>query len=265
MSFTLTNENYYSQEASMAYMSCSQWKSFRKCESMALAEIAGDYVRSESTALLVGSYVDSYFEGTLDIFKAQHPNIFKRDGSLKAEYMQAEQIIARIEQDPLFTKYMSGEKQRIMTDEIAGVPFKIKMDSYHPDKCIVDLKIVRDFEPMWSPEVHSKVPFVEFWGYDFQGAIYQEIERQNSGKQLPFFIAAATKEPVTDIEVMQIPQERLDYCLGIVKETAPRFHALKIGQLDDACRCGKCDWCKQTKILTAPIDYRDLGFIFKED
>lgn len=257
--FVLTNENYYTQEASLAYMSCSQWKSFRKCEDMALAEIAGDYVRPESTALLVGSYVDSHFEGTLDIFKAQHPNIFKRDGSLKAEYAQAEEIISRIERDKLFTKYMSGEKQRIMTGKIAGVPFKIKMDSYHPGKAIVDLKIVRDFQEMWSPEEHAKVKFVEFWGYDFQGAIYQEIERQNSGERLPFFIAAATKEPITDIEVMQIPQDRLDYCLEIVERTAPRFQALKLGIEENPCRCEKCDWCKITKILTAPIDYRNLG------
>ena len=254
----LTNENYYSQDANLAYMSCSQWKSFRKCEEMALAEIAGDYQRPASTALLVGSYVDSYFEGTLDAFKESNPAIFKKDGSLKAEYSQAEDIIKRIERDPLFSKYMSGEKQRIMTGVIAGVPFKIKMDSYHPDKAIVDLKIVRDFQPMWSPEEHAKVPFVEYWGYDFQGAIYQEIERQNSGKQLPFFIAAATKEAVTDIEVMQIPQERLDYCLEIVKDTAPRYQRLKLGE-ETAERCEKCDWCKQTKILTAPIDYRDLN------
>ena len=257
--FILTNENYYSQEASLAYMSCSQWKSFRKCEDMALAEIAGDYERPESTALLVGSYVDSHFECTLDIFKAQHPQIFKKDGSLKSEYAQAEEIINRIERDPLFMKYMSGDKQVIMTGYIATVPFKIKMDSYHPGKAIVDLKIVRDFLPMWSPEEHAKVPFVEFWGYDFQGAIYQEIVRQNIDKQLPFFIAAATKEPVTDIEVMQIPQERLDYCLDIVRETAPRYNALKLGKLEDPVRCCTCDWCKMTKLLSTPIDYRDLN------
>lgn len=257
--FVLTSENYYTQEANLAYMSCSQWKSFRKCEDMALAEIAGDYKRPESTALLVGSYVDSHFEGTLDIFKAQHPAIFKKDSSLKSEYAQAEDIIRRIERDPLFTKYMSGEKQVIMKGEIAGVPFKIKMDSYHPGKAIVDLKIVRDFEPIWSVEEHKKVSFVEFWGYDNQGAIYQEIVRQNTGLQLPFFIAAATKEAVTDLEVMQIPQERLDYCLEIVKETAPHYQALKLGKEEGAVRCGRCKWCKETKVLTAPIDYRDLG------
>lgn len=254
----LTNENYYSQDVNLKYMSCSQFKDFMKCEEMALARLSGDHKQSTSTAMLVGSYVDAHFEGTLDIFKAQHPEIFKRDGSLKADYVKAEEIIQRTERDKLFSKYMSGEKQIIMTGAIEGVPFKIKIDSYHPDKAIVDLKCMRDFQRVWDEEQHCKVPFVEAWGYDFQGAIYQEIARQNTGKQLPFFIAGATKENVVDICVMSIPQERLDECLQIVKALAPRYQALKLGS-ETAARCEKCDWCKETKILTEIVDYRDIG------
>ena len=263
MGFELTDENYYSQEANLAYMSCSQWKSFRKCEEAALAELAGDYQREVSTAMLIGSYVDSYYEGTLDKFKEQHPEIFKKDGSLKVDFAKCEEIIERTTKDKLFSKYMSGEKQVIMTGEIAGVPFKIKMDSYHPGKAIVDLKCMKDFAKVWDSESRAYVPFVESWGYDFQGAIYQEIVRQNTGEQLPFFIAAATKEKIVDIAVMSIPQDRLDYCLKIVEETAPRFNQLKLGELDpgEACRCGKCDWCKQTKVLTEIVDYRDLDIV----
>lgn len=254
----LTNENYYTQEANREYMSCSQFKAFYKCEAAALAEIAEEYTRPESTALLVGSYVDSYFEGTLDGFKAAHPAIFKKDGTLKAEYTQAEDIIKRIERDPVFMMFMSGEKQRIMTGKIAGVPFKIKMDSFRPGTAIVDLKIMRDFEPIWSAEEHAKIPFVEYWGYDIQGAIYQEIVRQNCGEQLPFYIAAATKEATPDIELLEVPQDRLDYCLEIVEEYAPRYQRLKAGIDEDAERCCKCDYCKSTKILLEPRDYRTL-------
>lgn len=253
----LTNENYFSQEMSLKYMSVSQFKSFRKCEDKALAEISEDFERPSNTALLVGSYVDSHFEGTLDIFKAQHPEICKRDGNLKSDYLKADEIIQRIERDKLFMKYMDGEKQIIMTGEIANIPFKIKIDSYHADKAIVDLKCVKDFKPIWEDETKQKLPFVEYWGYDIQGAVYQEIIRQNTGKTLPFFIAAVTKESVSDICVMSVPQERLDLCLGIVKALAPRFNALKQGK-ENPSRCEKCDWCKHTKILTEIIDYRDL-------
>lgn len=255
----LTDDNYFSHEASMDFMSCSQWKSFHQCEEKALAEIAGDYTRPSSTALLVGSYVDSHFEGTLDIFKAKHPEIFKRDGNLKAEYTKADEIIQRVERSDKFMRYMSGEKQVIMTGEIAGVPFKIKIDSYHPDKSIVDLKCMKDFEPIWNAEKHCKEPFVEAWGYDIQGAIYQEIVRQNTGKQLPFIIAGATKQTPVNHDLMYVPQERLDECLSLVKALAPRYQALKQGKEENPSRCEKCDWCLETKILTEIVDYRDIG------
>lgn len=253
----LTAENYFSQEANVRYMSCSQFKSFCECEERTLADIAEDYRRDSSTALLVGSYVDAHFEGTLDIFKAQHPEIFKRDGSLKSDYEQAERIIQRVESSEKFMKYMSGEKQVIMTGEIAGVPYKIKIDSYHPDKAIVDLKVIRDFEKLWNDKEKCRQSFIRYWGYDTQGAIYQEIVRQNTGKQLPFFIAAATKEKHTDHEIFSVPQEWLDEKIEKVKELSPHFARLKTGE-ETPTRCEKCDWCKDTKILTEIIDARDL-------
>lgn len=82
--------------------------------------------KSPSSALLVGSYVDAHFEGILDIFRAQHPEILKRDGSLKSEYVQAEEIIQRIERDDLMMKYLSGAKQVIMTGELFGHDGKIQ-------------------------------------------------------------------------------------------------------------------------------------------
>ena len=112
----LTAENYFSKEANFAFMSVSQFKSFSKCPAAAMAELTGEFEREETTALLVGSYVDAHFEGTLKSFAEQHPEIFKRDGTLKAEFSQAEAIIKRIERDKLFMHYLSGEKQVIMTN-----------------------------------------------------------------------------------------------------------------------------------------------------
>ena len=89
----LTQRNYFSRKASMEFMSVSQFKSFQKCPAATLAEIKGKYKREKSTALLVGSYVDSYFEGTLPKFIKENPEIFKKNGTLKAEYEQAEAII----------------------------------------------------------------------------------------------------------------------------------------------------------------------------
>lgn len=252
----LTAENYFSPENQLAYMGASQFKSFLSCPAAALAEIRGEYRQEETTALLVGSYVDAYFEGTLDLFKAQHPALFKKDGGLKSDYVQAEQIIQRIERDEMFMRYMSGQKQVIMTGEIAGVPFKIKIDSFHPGRAIVDQKIMKDFESIWNPTEGRRLPYWQNWGYDFQGAIYREIVRQNTGETLPFMIAGATKQKVTRLEIGQIAPERLDYCLDIVKHEAPRFAAMKRGELP-AERCEQCDYCAETAVLREVVEYRE--------
>ena len=131
----LTQENYYSKEANEEYLSVSQYKDFcgsvgrLGCEEQALAKIRGDYEMETTTSLLVGSYVDAHFEGTLNIFQAQHPEIFTKSGTLKAEYRKAEEIINRIEKDELFMKFMSGEKQKIFTGELFGAKWKVKLDS----------------------------------------------------------------------------------------------------------------------------------------
>ena len=251
----LTAENYFSAEMNMKYMSCSQFKNFLHCEASALAELHGEYERPVTDALLIGSYVDAYFEGTLDKFKSQHPELFTRNGELKAKYRHAEVMIRRAQRDPKFMQYMAGDKQVIMTGEIAGIPFKIKVDSLHRS-AIVDLKTVRDFESVWDPESRQRMHFINYWGYDIQGAIYREIVRQNTGVELPFYIAAVTKEKEPRIRLYWVPDDDLDAKLDEVKTLAPRYQMIKSGELQ-AQRCGDCGYCRYTEILAGPINYHD--------
>lgn len=247
----LTNENYFTLENNMKYMGTSQFKAFEKCQAGALAEIKGEYVREKTPALLVGSYVDSHFEKSLDLFKAQNPDIFKKNGELLEKFNHANRIIERIEKDDLFMKYMSGQKQVIQTGEIEGVLFKTKIDSYLPGECLVDLKIMADFESKWQDGL--KISFVEFWGYDIQAAIYQH----NESNKLPFIIAGATKEKEPNLELLSIPQQRIDYCLDLVRQNAPLYANIKLGLIEPT-RCGTCDYCKSKKVLTGVIDYNLL-------
>lgn len=250
----ITNENYFSAENNKKYMSVSQFKSFMKCEAAALAELNGEYEREITTSLLVGSYVDAHFEKTLDIFKAKNPQIFTKNGTLKSEYKHAEYIINRIERDEMFMKYMSGKKQVIKTGEIEGVPFKIKIDSYHPGKAIVDLKVMKNFAPVYREE-EGRLNFIEAWGYDIQGAAYQLIE----GNNLPFFIAGVTKEKEPDMAIISIPQANLDTAMYVLKSNIKRFQDLKNG-IYEPIRCEKCDYCKRTKVLTKIISMEELDY-----
>jgi hypothetical protein len=249
----LTNENYHSVEANKMYFSTSQFKNFCECENMALASINGEYEREPSTAFLVGSYVDAHFSGTLDLFRARHPEILKKDGDLKSEYTHAETVIQRAERDEMFMRFMDGEKQVILTGEWLGVPWRVMIDSYHPKKAVVDLKVMKDFDSVYMKE-QGRITFVEAYGYDLQGAIYTAIE----GNSLPFYLAAATKEkPEPDIAVMQITQPDLDTAAQIIKLKIDRFAQVKAGQAEPV-RCGRCDYCKRTKVLTEVVDFREI-------
>ena len=159
----LNESNYFSPEAEMHYMGSTQYKRFSVCEAGAMAMLRGECEQTTSTAMMVGSYVDAHFSENLDLFKAQHQEILKRDGSLKSEFEQANAIIQRIESDPMMMYYLSGRHQVILTGTIAGVPFKIKIDSYKPGDFICDQKIMRSFEPVWNDELRIKQNFVEAW------------------------------------------------------------------------------------------------------
>lgn len=271
----LTSENYFSLEMQMAYMGSSQFKAFQKCEAAALAEIRGEYVQPSTTALLVGSYVDAHFEGTLPIFKAQHPELFKKDGALKSDYIHAQEIIDRMESDRLYALLMSGKKQVIKTGSIAGIPFKIKIDSLlDGDTCkavasefphaaaalgfcdgaIVDQKAMKDMADVWSGEERRKLPFVEAWGYDIQGAIYQAVE----GNMLPFILAVGTKEDEPDLGALYISDADLAVKLAEVEDQAPRFQSIKEGKIAPR-RCERCAYCRKTKKLNRIINYKELA------
>lgn len=261
----LSAENYYSKEANLEYMSASQFKDFagtygkKPCEFTALQKLAGKWEEKKTTALMVGSYVDAYFEGSLDRFKAENPEIFKKTGDkgLKAEYVKAEEIIKRIERDNFFMMCLSGKKQEIMTGELFGTKWKIKMDSYIPDKVIVDLKVMSSITKHEYVRDVGYMDFVRYWGYDIQGAVYQEIVYQNTGKRLPFYIAAATKEEEPNIEIIHVTDNFLKDALSIVQANMPRVLSVKNGKLSPD-RCENCDCCRYTKVLRNPITILDL-------
>lgn len=256
MNTELTNENYFSKKMIDRYWSVSQFKAFDRCEASALAELRGEYDRGMTDALLVGTYVDAVISGETNEFEEKYGHLmFKKNGEIRAKFRDAGKLIHRIRSDELMMDYLTGEKQTVMTAEIFGVPWKAKFDVYNEQR-IVDLKTVKDFEDIYDPRKGCRVSWIEFWGYDLQGAIYQKIEQIVTGRAepLPFYIAAVTKEKVPDINVIQIPQHILDTAYHLVGAKIDRFDLIKQGMVDPI-RCGRCDYCKATKKLTEPEIY----------
>lgn len=241
----LTKKNYHSERANRVYWSASLVKQFLSCPAAAVAMEQ----QPPSTALLVGSYVDAAFEGprALERFTDEHPEMFKKDGTMKADFTKAQEMIERARSDKLFMEYMSGRKQVIKTGILGGLPFKIKMDVYKKGRRIVDLKTARDMKPTYRAG-EGQITFADAWEWPLQLAIYQAIE----GNRLPCFLAVVTKEDPPDLAIIEIPQRELDAERERLLDKLPYFDAIRQG-IVEAPRCECCAYCRRTKKLSGPV------------
>lgn len=260
----LNEENYYSQEANKAYLSCSQIKDFMDCEAKAMARLNGEYEEEKSTALWVGSYVDAALTGTkeeMDKLLSDNLKVFYAYGNpekgLKADFKKADKCIERVKSDETMMKTLSGDHQVIMTGELFGVPTKIKIDSYKKGKFIVDLKTTADMQKgMYSAELGRYVSWIEGYKYTLQMAIYREIVKQNTNDTLPCYLTVVDKTDVPDIGIFQIDSATMDDELENIKDIVNNIDLIKKGKVE-AKRCEKCDYCKSTKKAKI-LDWREV-------
>lgn len=263
--FVLTRENYHSLEANRRFMSRGQYLDFTtKCEAAAVATLRGEWVEEPSTALLVGQYLHSFFEGSLPEFIAEHPECFKKDGSLKADFAHAETMIETLSNDPLVMYTIEGQKEVIFTAEFAGVQWKVMLDVYNPERRrFADLKTTRSItEHVWNDEFKTRLSFVEQYNYMFQAALYAEIERRANGRPeedwFDPYIVAASKQDVPDKEVIDMRSpERFRDELRQIEANMPRVLALKNGEVEPE-RCEVCSYCRATKRLTRAKHWTEL-------
>jgi hypothetical protein len=258
----LNKDNYYSLEADRHYMSVSQYKNFLKCESSAMARLNG-YREPKSDALLFGSYVHSWLDGSIEEFKGENPDLFSSKGAskgqLKSQYKLADEMIEVLKADPFVMMALDGEKEVIMTGELFGAPWKIRMDVYNPTfGRFADLKTVKGIrEKYWVPGV-GYCSFVESYGYITQMAVYSEIESQNrNGEWLESFIVAVSKETPPDKAVITIDYESLVEELNQVEANMERIIAVKSGE-EPPKRCETCEHCRRTKKLSHVVHYLEL-------
>lgn len=244
----LTNDTYFEKDE---YMTVSQFKGYEKCQ------VLGGTPFTPTLPMLVGSYVDAFIEGTLEKFKEEHPELISSKGAtkgeLKADFKYADEICKYITGNERLMKFLGGEKQTIMTGVIQGVPFKSKMDSYIPDVLIADMKIMRTV----TDNNGRFYDFITPFGYDVQLAVYQELVRQNTGKQLPVYIVAITKESPINSVIIQIPQTFLDKALYRVSSQVVDIYAVKMNKAEPV-GCGVCDACIAKREVTPLISLLDI-------
>ena len=257
----LTDSNYYSVDANKEYCSASQYKDFMGCplipgcEERALKTIEGEYKKEVTKALLEGSILDALWENDdPEYILSRFPDCVSSKGptkgQLKAEYLKVMGWYQRSLKEKKFCEYMSGDKQTIMTGEIEGLPFKIKIDSYIEDVAIVDLKTTKTLDRNYRyyiPDSGERLPFYLAYGYDIQMAIYREIVRQKTGKTLRCYLACVDKESHPVCDIIELPQKLLDDTLERIKGKCYDIILLKSGEVTPTrCESSECDYCRDT-------------------
>lgn len=261
----LDMDNYYTPEADLAYMSCSQYQGFLECEAKQMAKLQGRYTEEPAEALIVGNYVHTYMESDeaherfcqehfYDIYKTKAN---KKTGELEvtgkyAAFVTADRMIECIDQDRTLAKFraMPGHIEEIMTGTIFGVPWRIRMDKrIEKPRIIVDWKTSANIRELYyNRDTREWETFIEKYGYMMRAAIYSEIEKQNTGctDDPHFLIVAISKQDPPDKGLFSLNhRDRYAYELERVKQNLPRIMRVKDGS-EPPRRCGKCEYCRAT-------------------
>lgn len=277
--FVLTDDNYYSQEANVQYLSCSQYEEFLDCEAAALAHAQGRWAPPETDAFFLGKYFHSYFEGpeAFEAFCEEPENFDKiyktkvtkaRGLEITGKYSNVEKIdtmIRTAENDPAIKRLidMEGETEIAMTGKLFGkYPWKVRLDKWIPKMdLIIDWKTVADIRGLqYNPALGKKTSFVENYKYMFRAAIYTEIYKQFTGKDtVPlFWLVCISKQDPPDKEIIDLTHpQRYELELEKVYEKINRIQSVKEGIIPPK-RCGHCAYCRSTKSLSRAISYWEL-------
>lgn len=260
----VTKENYFSLEASRHYMGSTQYKGFLECEAKQMAVLNGDFQESPRECFTEGHYVHSWNEGKLEEFKANHPEIYSSRGAtagqLKANYKHCTLMIETLDNDPMVKNVLSGEKEVILTAEMFGIPWKIMIDDYNPNKGVFsDLKALRSMDgKFWNKELQLYENFLDAYGYKTQMAIYAEIERKAMNRAevdwlIPHMVIVTKQDP-PDHEIIYFDHDMIREELNYISSHIERVKAVKSGKVKPV-RCGQCEYCRSTKKISEVKHY----------
>ena len=85
----VTNKNYFDTDINLKYLDCSTYKNFigtpgiKACECRALAIARGKYKKPKTEALLVGGFVDAYFDNSLAEYMLENMEDLYTKASIK--------------------------------------------------------------------------------------------------------------------------------------------------------------------------------------
>jgi hypothetical protein len=270
----LTQENYHSKDANLAFWSHSLYKEFCDCEARAMAGLAGAYVRKPSKALAFGSLLDRAltapeklrdFMLSRDAADSDGSSFFfdakgrERDN---AEMRAYHAVVDRVQADPVYVSLLEkGSRQEIHTGAIGGTPWRVMLD-FRCNDCIADLKFMADFEDDWAQDSlgkNVKVPWYDAAGYYRQMAVYQHIVWQSTKRPQTAMLLATTKQEPPDMRVVTFAgdadKSRFSAEISRIESNMPHLDAVKRGEIQPT-PCGKnsCAYCRSAASLSTRVE-----------
>lgn len=263
--FSISDDNYYSNEANWQFMSVSQYKDFLQCEAAAVAKLNGWQPSSDQTALYVGNYVHSYFESleTHEVFKdLNKERLFssrKPYGLLKT-YQVAENMIDALNRQKSFKTLYQGNKEAIVTGELYGVDWKAKIDCLNIEGgYFVDIKTTKG--PMnrkiWNEKYGERVSWVADYGYILQMAVYQRLLELRYGKILTPIIAAVSKEDPPAFRLITLDEQMMLFEISQMAQNIDHISNVKNG-VEAPTYCGECEYCRRNMQITEFVNSENL-------
>jgi len=268
----ITDQNYYGQQASYAYLTNSQRKTFCECQARWLASILGEWTEPQKDVYFHGQYVDVALTESPAAFakwsERHQAKIYGRNGKKYKVFLDLDKAINTVRNEPLLMEYLTGEPQTIIAiEDFHGVPFKCKLDCLNLEKgFITDLKTTADlYMEQWSPVFMERVSYIDLYSYWTQAALYKEAVWVKYERDLPFYIVAAEKKPKHDDDSYVNRQiYHLDDTIYLENEwrnavtTMLEMQRIKEAAMDphEVIRCEKCSYCISTKVLTEPISIK---------
>ena len=250
---TLTPANYHSPEARAAYISASDVKLARRCESLWLAQDLGLYQAPDTEAFAYGRLFEAALTGQGEDFIQLHPELTLTRGShkgmLRAAYADALALAQAVRRSPFLATLIDRcRKQVIFTGTLGGIPARAMADLVDEDGSIYDIKSTRSFRPVWDDTAGAYLDWWDLYHYPIQLWVYRELARQN-GLTVPQVGLIAGDKSNLDVEALVFGPNILEAARADAEYTLARMAAIRLGDQPEAC--GRCPWCLAQKRITA--------------
>jgi len=180
-------------------------------------------------------------------------------GDLLSKFAIGNQMIERVEKDPLFNHLWQGESEVIIVEEMFGVTWKARIDLLNVEKgYFIDLKTSQQLNKrFWNKRYSGWVSFVEEYGYTIQMAMYEKMLEKKYGKPFKGIIYAVSKQTPSDIGAIKVEQRKLEFELEFVEAQIEHVMKVKNGE-EKPVMCGQCDYCREKKQLSSFIGTDEL-------